>query len=151
MSGVTEAKFVRRQRGIATVELAIVAPIFLLMLLGVAELGRALFQYNTLSKAVRDGARYYSGSVLNTNDVAGAVHLVQYGQTVGGSSLLPGSLPTVNIPAPVIDATGTYVTVSASYAFAFLPGNPLDGILGLFGSALPDPFVLTATTTMRAI
>ena len=60
MSGRTQSNGVRRQHGIATVELAIVAPILLLILLGVAEMGRALFQYNTLSKAVRDSARYYS-------------------------------------------------------------------------------------------
>jgi hypothetical protein len=151
MSGRNQANGFRHQRGIAVVELAIVAPFFLLLLLGITELGRALFQYNTLTKSVRDGARYYSSSVFSGNDIAGAVHLVQYGQTVGGSPLLPGNLPAVSIPAPLVDTTGTYVTVSASYDFAFLPGNPLDGILGLFGSAVPDPFVLTATTVMRAI
>jgi Flp pilus assembly protein TadG len=143
---------VRHQHGIATVELAIVAPILLLILLGVAEMGRALFQYNTLSKAVRDSARYYSGSVFNGNDVAGAINLVKYGQIGIGTTLLPGpGVVNVNIPAPVIGATGTYVTVTGSYTFTFLPGNPLAGMVGWFGSALPNPFVLTATSTMRAI
>ncbi len=49
-----------RQRGSAVVELAIVLPLLLLIFLGTAEFGRALFQYNTLTKAVRDGARYIS-------------------------------------------------------------------------------------------
>jgi Flp pilus assembly protein TadG len=154
MSGRTQLKGIHRQHGIATVELAIVAPIMLLILLGVAEMGRALFQYNTLSKAVRDSARYYSTEVFGGNNIAGAINLVKYGKIGAGTvtqQLLPGTPPFV--PPPVIDVTGTgtYVTVTASYTFTFLPGNPLAGMVGWFGSALPNPFVLTATSTMRAI
>lgn len=150
MSSRTQSKCIRRQHGLAMVELVIVTPILLLLLLGVAEMGRALFQYNTLSKGVRDSARYYSTQVFNSNDIAGAKNLVNYGQTVGGTQLLP-EIANVPDPVTVIDATGTYVTVTASYTFTFLPGNPLAGIIGLFGSALPNPFILTATSTMRAI
>ncbi len=144
------ANGVRRQQGIAMMELVIVVPVLLLVLLGVSEMGRALFQYNTLSKAVRDSARYYSTEVFNSNNIAGAINLVKYGQTGVGAPLLPGAV-NVSIPAPAIGATGTYVTVTGSYTFTFLPGNPLAAILGWFGSALPNPFVLTATSTMRAI
>ena len=69
----------------------------------------------------------------------------------GRNTALARNCPNVTIPAPVIDATGTYVTVTGSYTFTFLPGNPLAGMVGWFGSALPNPFVLTATSTMRAI
>lgn len=150
MSSRAQPNRIRLQHGIAMLELVVVAPILLLILLGVAEMGRALFQYNTLSKGVRDSARYYSTQVFNSNDIAGAINLVKYGQTGVGTALLPGVV-TVSIPAPVIGATGTYVTVTGSYTFTFLPGNPLAGIIGLFGSALPNPFILTATSTMRAI
>lgn len=150
MNSRAQPNGLHRQQGIAMMELVIVAPILLLILLGVSEMGRALFQYNTLSKAVRDSARYYSTEVFGGNDIAGAENLVRYGQTGVGTPLLPGTV-TVDIPDPVIDATGTYITVTGSYTFTFLPGDPLDGIIGLFGSALPSPFILTATSTMRAI
>jgi len=150
MNSKTQPNAIHRQQGIAIMELVIVAPILLLIFLGVSEMGRALFQYNTLSKAVRDSSRYYSTQVFNSNDIAGAKNLVNYGQTVGGTQLLP-EIADVPDPVTVIDATGTYVTVTASYTFTFLPGNPLAGIVGLFGSALPNPFILTATSTMRAI
>jgi len=150
MNSKTQPNAIRRQQGIAMMELVIVAPILLLIFLGVSEMGRALYQYNTLSKAVRDSSRYYSTQVFNSNDIAGAINLVKYGQTGVGTQLLPGVV-SVSIPAPVINPTGTYVTVTGSYTFSFLPGNPLAGIVGLFGSALPNPFILTATSTMRAI
>lgn len=150
MNSRAQPNGLHRQQGIAMMELVIVAPILLLILLGVSEMGRALFQYNTLSKAVRDSARYYSTEVFGGNDIAGAENLVKYGQIGGGTPLLPGTV-TVDIPDPVIDATGTYITVTGSYTFTFLPGNPLAGIIDLFGSALPSPFILTATSTMRAI
>jgi Flp pilus assembly protein TadG len=132
-----------RHRGLAIVEFVIVLPILLLMLFAVAELGRAIFQYNTLTKAVRDSARYYS---VNTTDTAGATSLVQYDKLTG-NPLLPLPLPVV--PPPLFD--GNWVTVTASYQFQFLPGNPLSGMLGWFGTALPNPFILTATCRMRAI
>lgn len=53
-----------RQRGIAIVEFAIALPLMLLLMLATAEFGRALYQYNTLTKAVRDGTRYLSNHVL---------------------------------------------------------------------------------------
>ena len=151
MSGRTQLNGPRHQNGLAIVELAIVTPILLLLLLLGAEIGRALFQYNTLSKAVRDSARYYSTSFFNGDDIIGTKNLIRYGQIGIGTALLPG---TYNIPDPVTvsDATGTYVTVTGSYTFTFLPGNPLNAIVAMFGPGLPgNTLTLNATITMRAI
>ncbi len=49
------------QRGAAAVEFSILIIPLLLMLLGVTEYGRAIYQYNTLTKSVRDATRYLSG------------------------------------------------------------------------------------------
>jgi Flp pilus assembly protein TadG len=46
-----------RNRGQALVEFALVIPLFLLMLVGIFDLGRAVFSYNTLTNAAREGAR----------------------------------------------------------------------------------------------
>ena len=43
------------QRGLAMVEFAIALPLLVLMLLGIAEFGRLLYQYNTLLQAWKDG------------------------------------------------------------------------------------------------
>ncbi len=47
----------RRGRGQALVEFALVIPIFLLLLVALFDLGRAVFAYNTLTNATREGAR----------------------------------------------------------------------------------------------
>src|SRR6186997_3699952 len=47
----------RRHRGQALVEFALVIPLFLLMLVALFDLGRAVFSYNTLTNAAREGAR----------------------------------------------------------------------------------------------
>jgi Flp pilus assembly protein TadG len=49
----------RRQarRGQALVEFALIIPLFLLLLVGIFDLGRAVFAFNTLTNAAREGAR----------------------------------------------------------------------------------------------
>ena len=54
----------KKQRGIATVEFAIAVPVLLLLMLVSAEVGRWLYQYNTLHKAVRDGVRYLAQEAI---------------------------------------------------------------------------------------
>jgi Flp pilus assembly protein TadG len=46
-----------RTRGQALVEFALAIPIFLLLLMGLFDLGRAVFSYNTLTNAAREGVR----------------------------------------------------------------------------------------------
>ena len=50
----------KRMRGAAMVEFAIVVAPLMLLALGVAEFGHALYQYEALTKATRDATRYLS-------------------------------------------------------------------------------------------
>jgi len=47
----------RSPRGQALVEMALVLPIFLLVMVALFDLGRAVFAYNTLTNAAREGVR----------------------------------------------------------------------------------------------
>lgn len=47
-----------RQKGVAVIELALILPVMLIVVFGITELGRALYQYNALVKATRDAVRY---------------------------------------------------------------------------------------------
>ncbi len=60
----------RRRRGVAAVELAIVAPLFLLLLAGIIEFGQVFRVQHMLSTASRHGARLaIVGSTSNTAQV----------------------------------------------------------------------------------
>ncbi len=47
-----------RERGQATIEFAFVMPLLVLILMGVFDLGGAVYAYNVMSSAAREGARY---------------------------------------------------------------------------------------------
>ncbi|MEN2470368.1 TadE/TadG family type IV pilus assembly protein [Burkholderia sp. GS2Y] len=84
-----------RTRGVAAVEFALVLIPMVTLATGVAEFGRAIYQYETLTKATRDAARYLS-IWLPTDSaypVSAAQCLVVYGSTTCGASgteLVPG-------------------------------------------------------------
>lgn len=48
---------VHNQQGVAAIEFALMLIIMIPLAFGITELGRAFYQYNSLVKAVRDGAR----------------------------------------------------------------------------------------------
>ncbi len=50
-------RLLRRHTGQSMVEFAVLAPVFFLLLLGTIDLGRAVYIYNSISDAAREGAR----------------------------------------------------------------------------------------------
>lgn len=146
----------KEQRGLATVEFAITLPLLLLLMLATAEFGRLISQYNTLTKAVRDGARYAAstsalgstGLVSITPQIQSAVgNLVATGNINGsGTALLPG-LAAAGVT--VSDAGNGYVSVSASYTYEPMIGTTLP-TFGR-GSPISLSFTLHAAAVMRAL
>jgi hypothetical protein len=146
----------RRQQGIAMVEFTIVLPVLLMLLFAVTEIGRAIVRYNTLTKAVQDGARHAAAYALlgTTGQVTIDAQLqtevrniVVYGNRAGtGTPLLGGLLPgQVNL----VDAGGDQIRVDVSY-----PYQPLFGaVLPNFGpgSSINTSFVMQASVSMRAL
>lgn len=96
-----------RMRGVAAVEFALVLMPMIMLATGVAEFGRAIYQYETLTKATRNAARYLSVFLPNDSayPLAAAQCLVVYGSTTCGSAgteLVPGLTTSMVI---VCDAT----------------------------------------------
>jgi len=93
-------RFRRDDRGVQLVELAIVLPILMMLFAGVAEFGRYFYEYTTVAKGARVGARYLAAKAVkstSTNWQANAKNLVVYGNTAGtGSPILTG-LSTANV------------------------------------------------------
>src|SRR5690242_18562173 len=76
----------RKQKGVAAVELAVLLIPLIVIASGVTELGRAFFQYNALLKGTRDGVRFLTmkgpldpAEPSTAGDVAQAKCLVVYG------------------------------------------------------------------------
>lgn len=116
-----------RQGGQSILEFAMVLPLMLLIVFGIIEFGRAYYQYNTLTKAIRDGARYMSKHIYSTTYETSTKNLVVYGNTFGtGTPILPG-LTTAKIvltPVPSGATLGSppdWLTVSVNaYQFSSL-------------------------------
>ena len=65
----TTQRTLRGERGQTMTEFAVILPIFLVLLLGIAQIGIALNHYLALTDGVRAGARY--GAVLRTSATRG--------------------------------------------------------------------------------
>jgi Flp pilus assembly protein TadG len=143
-------KIARRfQRGVALVELALVLPILLVMTFIVTEFGRAIYQYNTITKSVRDAARYLTTQTPNSSAaITAAQNLVVYGTTAAGTTPLALGLTTSMVSASWPAATGTNpaistVTVTVSgYSFQSL-------MLSAFGLPFGNVPYSNIAATMR--
>jgi Flp pilus assembly protein TadG len=146
----------KKQRGVAMIEMVMVTPLMLLLVLGVAEVGKALVQYTALTKNVRDAARLVAGrALLGTTGtvmitpelIAQAANIASFGNVAGvGDPLLPSLSPA---QVSVTDAGNDMVLVQVNY-----PYEPLFGpILETFGYGTePNTAItLTASVTMRAL
>jgi Flp pilus assembly protein TadG len=66
----------KSQRSQALIEFALVSPVLLLLLFGIVDIGRAIFYYDTLNHAAREGARAAvraSNQLPTDNDVLNVV------------------------------------------------------------------------------
>jgi Flp pilus assembly protein TadG len=131
----------RRDRGAAAVEMAIVLPLLLLVVAGIADLGRAFYYQIVISNAAREGARMLA---LNYN-------VAQMQSRVGQAAIDVGTVTTPmyvvcpsSIPSPPSIPPASSVTVQASgFQWMFL-----GDIAALFGGSIPGPNI-RSTGSMR--
>ena len=151
-------KLKTRQRGAVLVEMVLVTPILLVLLMVTADLTRAFIDHNTVTKAVRNGARYVAKNALEGS--TGLVNidatlanetrnLVVYGSINGGASPVVPGLTLANITVVQIAGTDD-IEVSATYALGGLLGPVLP--INLYtGNTISAARTLRATVTMRAL
>jgi Flp pilus assembly protein TadG len=137
----TTARKRRTQAGTSVVEATIVFPLMLLLVFGIGEFGIAFTQWNSLTNAVREGAR--TGVVFRSPcDSVAVTSLVK--TTVENFASSSGIDP-VNITttvSPTCQPTGTSLTVTATLPFNYIA---LDALAGLAPSTN-----LTARSVMRS-
>ena len=150
-----------RQKGLAAVEATIVLPVLLLLMLAIGEFGRVLYEYNTLTKAVRAGVRTMTssgnpGAFELTDDIKQRTkNMIIYGQEqpAGADPVLTG-LDSANISfsqpysIPVTSTTDIYVEVHVSYDWQPIFG---DSFNTFFGEPISLSFPLQTSMTMRVL
>ncbi len=110
-----------RERGSNLVEAAIVLPVLLLLLAGVADFGRAFRVYIVLTAATREGARY---GMYFPSQQALIQQLVVDTAAESGVYLVPGQVTVTRVTLPG-SQEAIRVTVSEQIALV------LGGIVGL--------------------
>jgi TadE-like protein len=99
----------RGQRSQALIEFALISPVLLLLLFGIIDLGRAVFYYDTVNHAAREGARTAvraSGRLPTNADVLATVTM----QLIGGTVSEPCAQGPVTNAVPPGNAGWLYVT-----------------------------------------
>jgi len=148
------------QHGLAMVELAIAAPLLLLLLYAIAEFGNALYQYALLADAARDADRYLGSHAIADStglptisaSIASATrNLVVYGNTAGsGTALLPGlTTGQVSVAAQTDAGGATDVTVSVAYPYQSLFGGSIPNFVS--AGTVNTAFTLNVFTSMRPL
>jgi Flp pilus assembly protein TadG len=131
---------VESRRGQSLVEFALIFPIFILVLVGLFDLGRAVFAYNTISNASRESVR-----VAIVNQTTSAVQNEALKQAVS-LGLVPADVTISYLDADGSGALcpspyGVGCVASVTVRYAYSAATPVIGqIIG--------PFTMTATTEM---
>jgi Flp pilus assembly protein TadG len=130
-------------RGAELIEFALVTPLLLLLVFGVANFGLMFQRYEVLTNAAREGARVAALPLYLEADVQARVTQYLAGSGVNGATT------TYLTPAPV-SVGGACITLrgaTVTYTYSFIG---LGGIIKLFpgGSGFTTK-TLTATALMR--
>jgi hypothetical protein len=150
----------KKQNGVALVEFALILPLLLILTFITTEFGRALYQYNTIAKSLRDAARYLSiqdPSIATTDPakITTAKNLVVFGIPVIPADGVPPlvlGLEISHVPDPTWQFKGSgpainTVTIKVT-GYKFRP--LITGAFGLtFGDANGDIPFGDISATMR--
>ena len=146
--------FLRDNGGSPAVEFAMVSPILMMMLLGIADFGMGYWDHMQVEAAAQAGASYVVNSGFNATKIANAVKsggpiVIQASpaptqicgcpNATGGVTATADTAPTCTTKCSGGSSAGVFVKVNAKYLFT--PMYPWPG--------LPNPISLTATTMIR--
>ncbi|QDL37126.1 TadE/TadG family type IV pilus assembly protein [Rhodoferax sediminis] len=128
-----------RQGGVAAVEFALIASVFFMLLIGIMEMGRVLFYWNSAAEATRLGARMAVVCDLNAAEIKVRMQTML--------SILPTNKIDIGYTPAGCDVTSCQsVTVSIGAGVpvtTFIPFVPLTLTLPPFSTTLPRESMLS--------
>lgn len=109
----------RRQRGATAVEFAIIAAVFLMLLIGAMEMGRLLWTWNAAAEATRLGARLAVVCDPGDADIVTRMQRMLPGLPAGNVSIayVPGGCTVANCQSVTVSIVG----YQHSLVIPFLP------------------------------
>ena len=126
-----------RFRGDAIVEFALLAPMLVIILFGIVEVGRVVDAWLVVHNAAREGARVGARAYPGQDP---ATIAQQAAQTYLQSGLAPrGDVLATSVPAPAVSSTDVQVTATAQIR-VYTP---------LFQALIKSPVNVSATADMR--
>lgn len=113
----------RRSRGQALVEMALVLPLLLVLLAGVLEFGWTYYQLYHLNNATRLAARVGAGQAVGDNDaIVTAVDRSRGPVTLSATPTVAVSTPALEAVATTNRTVGNYLTVYVRTNYSSLTG-----------------------------
>ena len=132
-------RFKSNEQGATLVEFSIAATVFLVVLFGVIEFGRALWTHNALSDAARRGARY--ATLHSATEIDQVRNVVVYGNAEGtGTPMIP-NLTTENVSVDYSNFALNAGTVSVS-----ITGYQFQFVVPIVGTTITMPNYTTTLT-----
>lgn len=137
--------------GFAAIEYIITAPILLLLLLAITDIGRMLYQYNTLTKLAQQGARFYAGRaflgnsrVPDTQAANDTTMMIEEALNETGIMQAPSD---ILVETDIISTVYARVTIHYGYTFS-------EGFINIqryFGEDIVHPLQLRASAVIRIL
>ena len=130
--------------GQSLVEFTLILPVFLILLFGLVDFGRAFYTWQIVTNASREGAR----AAAIQSDAATIIAKTRgsFCNPYPSSCALDTSLMTIT-PTNVQGSRGDNTSVQVNYRFSYV--TPISPLLNLFfGSSITAP-TISSTTTMR--
>lgn len=134
-----QSKRKSNERGATLVEFSIAATVFLVVVFGVIEFGRALWTHNALSDAARRGARY--ATLHSAAEIEQVKNVVVYGNADGSGTPLVPNLTTENVSVDYSNFALNAGTVSVS-----VTGYEFQFIVPIVGTTIAMPSYTTTLT-----
>jgi Flp pilus assembly protein TadG len=130
-------------RGQSLVEFALVVPLFLVIVMGIADFGLGLKTWISMTNSAREAARYAA-----VNCAAGTASDSDVQQRALDSATTLGLITSeVTVENCTAGASSESVVVTIEHDYELI--TPLGGFLSLFGGGLSSSIPLTSRADMR--
>ena len=131
-------KLLQNDRGAALIEAAMAVPFFLILLVGIVDLGTGAYEAMAVNAAAQAGATY---AVLNNAATSGDQNLL--------NAAADNAIIVQTLPGCVDGSGGLCVSVTATYTFTPLFSALASPNLVNYVPWLPTSLLITSTATVR--